>query len=170
VVETPTGPQEPQPELRPAWVRAVPDEAAVAVIAQGFAAAVETPSVIYLEGDLGAGKTTFARAYVHALGFEGYVKSPTYGLLEVYEAGGQQVLHLDLYRIEDPEELEFLSLRDLFGEHSVLLVEWPDRGGALLPAPDLVLTFAERGDSRYISCEAQTERGARLARKLDQAI
>ena len=119
--------------------------------------------VIWLQGDLGAGKTLFARAFIHALGYEGYVKSPSYGLLETYRASGMQILHLDLYRIEDPEELEYLAIRDLFDEATVLLVEWPDRGGNLLPAADLVLHFFEQGELRKIRCEPVSVAGAALA-------
>jgi tRNA threonylcarbamoyladenosine biosynthesis protein TsaE len=125
---------------------------------------------VYLRGDLGAGKTTFARAYIHALGFAGYVKSPSYGLLETYQVGGQTVLHLDLYRIEDPEELEYLAVRDLFDAASVLLVEWPDRGRQHLPAPDLVLDFGEMGAVRFIHCTAVSERGAAVADRVLQAL
>jgi len=152
----------------PAWTEVVEDEDAVAVLAAKFADYVEAPLVIYLNGDLGAGKTTFARAYVHALGFTGYVKSPSYGLLETYEAGGQKILHLDLYRIEDPEELEYLALRDLFGDQSVLLVEWPDRGKHHLPGPDLVLEFGEKGEARFVSCLVRSDRGRKLAQKVSQ--
>ena len=145
------------------WTREVPDEAAAAAVAARFARYVEPPCVIWLQGDLGAGKTLFARAFIHALGYEGYVKSPSYGLLETYRAGGLQILHLDLYRIEDPEELEFLAIRDLFDEATVLLVEWPDRGGNLLPAADLVLHFFEQGELRKIRCEPVSVAGAALA-------
>jgi len=153
----------------PAWVRDVEDEEAVAVLATKFAHSVEMPVVIYLRGDLGAGKTTFARAYVHSLGFSGYVKSPSYGLLETYQAGGQKILHLDLYRIEDPEELEYLALRDLFDDQSVLLVEWPDRGKHHLPAPDLVLEFGENDEVRFVACHVHSERGQKVAEKTSQA-
>jgi len=146
-----------------AWLVEVPDEAASAAVAARFAAAVRTPCVIWLEGDLGAGKTLFARAFIHALGYEGYVKSPSYGLLETYHAGGVKVLHLDLYRIEDPEELEYLAIRDLFENDTVLLVEWPDRGGSLLPAADLTLRFFERSDTRCIRCVPATAAGKALA-------
>jgi tRNA threonylcarbamoyladenosine biosynthesis protein TsaE len=148
-----------------AWVETVRNEEAVAVLAGKFAVSVETPVVIYLRGDLGAGKTTFARAYIQSLGFSGYVKSPSYGLLETYEAGGQKILHLDLYRIEDPEELEYLALRDLFDDESVLLVEWPDHGKHYLPEPDLVLEFGEKSEIRFVSCQVHSERGQRLADK-----
>jgi tRNA threonylcarbamoyladenosine biosynthesis protein TsaE len=152
-----------------AWSRAMPDEGAVAELASMFAACVETPVVVYLQGDLGAGKTTFARAYVHALGFEGYVKSPSYGLLETYEAGGQKVLHLDLYRIEDPEELEYLAIRDLFDHATALLVEWPERGLNYLPLPDLVLEFGENDEVRFIRCRVCTPSGLGLAEKVAKA-
>ena len=149
-----------------AWQREVVDEQAVADLASEFAARVSAPLVIYLQGDLGAGKTTFARAYIHALGFSGYVKSPSYGLLETYRAGGQDILHLDLYRIDDPEELEYLALRDLFGDSTVLMVEWPDRGENYLPAPDLVLFFGETDENRFVNCQSFSERGERLAQKI----
>ena len=152
--------------LDTAWTRPVRDEEAVASLAAEFSAAVELPAVIYLQGDLGAGKTTFARAYVHSLGFPGYVKSPSYGLLETYEAGGQKILHLDLYRIEDPEELEYLAIRDLYDAQTVLLVEWPDRGRNHLPRPDLVLEFGENEESRFIVCRPCSERGWSMAGKV----
>lgn len=154
---------------KPAWRRVV-DEAAVKELAAVFARAVRPPAVIYLRGDLGAGKTTFARAYIHALGFEGYVKSPSYGLLEIYQAGGQCVLHLDLYRIEDPEELEYLAIRDQFDDLAVLLVEWPDRGGDRLPAADLALHFEEQGKARAIECIPCSPAGAELAARVLQDI
>jgi tRNA threonylcarbamoyladenosine biosynthesis protein TsaE len=152
------------------WRRPVADEAAVGDLAAACARAVEAPATIFLRGDLGAGKTTFARAYIHALGFEGYVKSPSYGLLEIYAAGGQVVLHLDLYRIEDPEELEYLAIRDQLGDKTVLLVEWPDRGGRDLPPPDLLLDFGETEGARFIECTGCSERGRAMAARLFRNI
>ena len=134
-----------------------------------LAAVMITPCVVYLQGDLGAGKTLFTRAYIHSLGFDGYVKSPSYGLLETYRAGGQTILHLDLYRIEDPEELEYLAIRDLYGPECVLMVEWPDRGRNFLPDADLVLEFSEKGESRFIKCTPFSTEGRELARKLDKS-
>ena len=150
-----------------AWQVAVPDEAACAALAGRFAQHLEAPCVIYLQGDLGAGKTLFTRAYIHALGYQGYVKSPSYGLLETYEVAGKTVLHLDLYRIEDPEELEYLAIRDLYGARTVLMVEWPDRGGMLLPSPDLVLEFGETDASRFIRCRPFSRSGRALAKKVN---
>jgi len=144
----------------------VADEAAVQELAARFARTLQPPAVIFLRGDLGAGKTTFARAYIHALGYQGYVKSPTYGLLEIYRVAEQVVLHLDLYRIEHPEELEYLAIRDQFDDSTVLLVEWPDRGAGCLPAPDLVLDFGEGDGGRFIDCTSCTERGAAMAQRV----
>jgi len=146
-----------------AWRQDVVDEAAVRRLAATFAQAVMPPLVIYLRGDLGAGKTTFARAYIHALGYEGYVKSPSYGLLETYRVNALTVLHLDLYRIEDAEELEYLAIRDQFDERTVLLVEWPDRGAGFLPEPDLALDFGETDAVRFIECSARTAAGRAVA-------
>jgi len=148
------------------WRQAVPDETASTALAGLFARIVAPPCVIYLRGDLGAGKTLFTRAYIHALGFQGYVKSPSYGLLETYEVKDQVVLHLDLYRIEDPEELEYLAIRDLFKRNTVLMVEWPDRGEPLLPPPDILLEFGETDGSRHIDCRSFTSRGRDIADKV----
>ena len=116
-------------------------------LAARVAALVRPPLIVHLVGPLGAGKTVFARAFIHALGYSGRVKSPTYALLEQYparfgEASGQ-VLHVDLYRLVDPEELEFVGLTDLLDETTVLLVEWPEKGGAFVPPPDLVVRLAD---------------------------
>ena len=156
----------PEYVLEAVWRQGVPDEAAVARLAARFAEAVQPPLVLYLRGDLGAGKTTFARAYIHALGYQGYVKSPSYGLLETYEAGGFNILHLDLYRIEDPEELEYLALRDLFDARTVLLIEWPERGAGHLPDADLTLEFGENESGRYIACRGTSDHGLAVARSV----
>ena len=152
-----------------AWEVEVPDEDSSARLAGKLAAVMNPPCVVYLQGDLGAGKTLFTRAYIHALGFEGYVKSPSYGLLETYRAGGQTILHLDLYRIEDPEELEYLAIRDLYGPDCVLMVEWPDRGKNFLPDADLVLEFSEKGESRFIKCTPFSTGGRELAENLHKS-
>ena len=136
------------------------DESAVGSFANKFASELKVPLVIWLEGDLGAGKTTFARGLIHALGYKARVKSPTYGLLEQYLIDRIQVLHMDLYRISDPGELEFLGLEDMLDESSILLVEWPDRGGEWLPSADFVFTFAYAGsgrDLRWRACTRQAK-------------
>ena len=150
-----------------AWRVDLADEAASAALAGQFARALEPPCAVYLFGDLGAGKTLFTRACLHALGYEGYVKSPSYGLLETYRVSGLTVLHLDLYRIEDPEELEYLAIRDLYREDTVLMVEWPDRGSGHLPAPDLALEFDESNEERFVNCHVFTKHGRDLAGKIE---
>lgn len=131
-----------------------PDEEQLRSFANQFASVLQAPLVIWLEGDLGAGKTSFARAMIHSLGYDGGVKSPTYGLLEHYELASFHVLHLDLYRIGDPGELEFLGIEDLIDEHSIVLVEWPERGGDVLPSADFVFRFAYAEPGRELHWHA----------------
>src|SRR5450756_255332 len=103
---------------------------------------LESFSVIYLVGDLGAGKTTLARGFLRACGVTGSVRSPTYTLLEVYETPGSVVLHLDLYRLLEPSELETLGLREWARSGHTWLVEWPERGEGWLPPADLVVSLS----------------------------
>lgn len=105
-------------------------------------------AVLYLQGPLGAGKTTLARGLLRALGVQGAIRSPTYTLLEPYDIGGRTLVHLDLYRLNDERELEPLGLRDYPPERCWWLVEWPERGGARLPPADLVVTLAHDGATR----------------------
>lgn len=109
--------------------------------------------VITLSGDLGAGKTTLVRGMLRGLGFEGRVKSPSYGLVESYEIAGLEIHHLDLYRLGEPEELDFIGLEDLMGVDSVLLVEWPERAGGRLPAATRIISISFSGDGRRLRLE-----------------
>jgi tRNA threonylcarbamoyladenosine biosynthesis protein TsaE len=104
--------------------------------------------VVYLRGDLGAGKTTLARGWLRAAGVDGTLRSPTYTLMEPYTASGQSFLHLDLYRLADPSEVEQLGLRDYPVDSTIWLVEWPERGTGFLPPPDLEVQLSIQGEGR----------------------
>jgi len=137
------------------WNAGVVDEAGVRALAARLAGVARGGGVIHLEGDLGAGKTTFARALLHALGVDERVKSPTYSLLESYRVGDIDAHHLDLYRISNAAELEWLGLGDLWSNGALVLIEWPERGQGALPEPDL-RARAARGASRGPGLRAGT--------------
>ena len=125
--------------------------------------------VIYLTGDLGAGKTTFARGFLGQLGVAGAVRSPTYTLLELHELPGLTVLHIDLYRLRDASELEPLGLREWARPATLWLIEWPERGGGRLPAPDLTLTFTVGAGAHDIELRADSDRGKTWLARLNPA-
>ena len=135
------------------------DEPALVSLAARIAPALAAGGVVFLAGDLGAGKTTFARALLGALGVGSRVKSPTYSLIESYAAGDLTIHHLDLYRIADAGELEWLGLADLAVEPFLLLVEWPERAGERLPRADLIVRLAHAPAARDVVLEASTMRG-----------
>lgn len=131
------------------------------------AADPESPLVVGLTGDLGAGKTTLASGFLSALGHEGPVRSPTYTLIEPYRLAGRDVYHCDLYRLRDPAELDDLGLRDLLVDGSILLVEWPERAGHRLGSVDLLLRLGYAADEgRVVEIEGHTPTGRRIAQDL----
>lgn len=136
-------------------------------LGEALAKATRPGLVVFLEGDLGMGKTTLARGFVQAWGHCGAVKSPTYTIVEPYELGAAPLYHLDLYRLADPEELELMGIRDYFGENSVCLVEWPSRGLGVLPQADIVVTIRSEGSGRRLAFEAATEPGRLVLERLE---
>ncbi len=131
-----------------------------------IAQAVQGRGVIFLLGDLGMGKTTLSRGILRGCGHQGSVKSPTYTLVEPYEVEGKCIYHFDLYRLSDPEELEYLGIRDYFDADALCLVEWPDKGRGMLPVADMLLQIELQGYGRKLSWVAQTELGQKMADKL----
>ncbi|WP_051530296.1 tRNA (adenosine(37)-N6)-threonylcarbamoyltransferase complex ATPase subunit type 1 TsaE [Halomonas halodenitrificans] len=128
--------------------------------------ALEGRGRVYLVGELGAGKTTLARGVLRAYGHRGAVKSPTYTLVEPYELDGVRVYHFDLYRLGDPEELEFIGGRDLLGDDALSLIEWPARGEGWLPGPDLRIELRVAGSGREAWLEAHSAHGRTVLARL----
>ncbi len=107
-------------------------------------------SLIFLQGDLGAGKTTLVRGYLRAAGHAGTVKSPTYNVVEEYVVARKCIYHFDLYRINYPEELEWIGINDYLDRSATCFIEWPDKGQGILPKADLIITFTVVGNGRLV--------------------
>ncbi|NKB39169.1 MAG: tRNA (adenosine(37)-N6)-threonylcarbamoyltransferase complex ATPase subunit type 1 TsaE [Gammaproteobacteria bacterium] len=121
---------------------------------------------IYLQGDLGAGKTTLARGILRACGFQGKVKSPTYTLVESYSIQDKEIFHFDLYRLQNAEELANIGFRDYFSERALILLEWPEKAETLLPPADLQIAFQIEADSRILHLQDNSERAEELIKQL----
>lgn len=152
----------------------LPDPAATERLGASLSDAIRTvapPSlVLYLEGELGAGKTALTRALLAALGHAGRVPSPTYTLVEPYRLANYRVLHVDLYRLRDPAELDDLGLVDELGAGSLLIAEWPSRGAGRLPAPDLECEMVIVGTGREARFAGRSDAGLKVLRELRQVL
>lgn len=151
------------------------DETATIAIGSGLAevvksATVQQALVVYLNGDLGAGKTTLTRGFVRGMGHVGNVKSPTYTLVEPYELGEWRVFHFDLYRLADAEELEYMGIRDYFNNDCCCFIEWPEKGVGLLAKADLIINIAYQDEQRVIKLQAETAHGEQVVTELAQII
>ncbi|MGX9862742.1 MULTISPECIES: tRNA (adenosine(37)-N6)-threonylcarbamoyltransferase complex ATPase subunit type 1 TsaE [Pseudomonas fluorescens group] len=135
------------------------DEQAMSDFGARIARVTQGHGLIFLEGNLGMGKTTLSRGIIRGLGHAGAVKSPTFTLVEPYEIGDIRAFHFDLYRLVDPEELEFLGIRDYFEDDAMCLIEWPDKGAGFLPKPDLTITIGPQDSGRSLKILAEGSRG-----------
>ncbi|MCV2403105.1 tRNA (adenosine(37)-N6)-threonylcarbamoyltransferase complex ATPase subunit type 1 TsaE [Marinomonas sp. C2222] len=134
-------------------------EDAMEKLGAAFSSSLKEGAVVYLEGDLGMGKTTLVRGVLRGLGHEGAVKSPTYTLVEPYDVSGFEAYHFDLYRLSDPEELEYMGVRDYFSETSLCFIEWAEMGRGVLPEADLIVSLSFIKDGRHVVFSAKTEKG-----------
>ncbi len=137
----------------------VAGEEAMTALGTRIAKVTQGVGLIFLEGDLGAGKTTLSRGIIRGLGHVGAVKSPTFTLVEPYEIGPVRAFHFDLYRLVDPEELEYLGIRDYFEDDVLCLIEWPQRGAGFLPKPDLTITIGSHAEGRSLTLSPGGSRG-----------
>ena len=138
----------------------MPDEAATLALGASLAAGALAGRVLWLHGDLGAGKTTLVRGLLRALGHAGRVKSPTYALVEPYVVSGLHLYHFDFYRFEDDTEWVSSGFREYFSPHALCLVEWPERAEALLAPPDLDVSLSIDGEAREATLSSRTPAGA----------
>jgi tRNA threonylcarbamoyladenosine biosynthesis protein TsaE len=148
------------------WRKFIPDDEAMRALGARLAGACPSRILIYLDGDLGAGKSTLARGFIKGRGYNGHVKSPTYTLVEAYQTSTGIIYHLDLYRLSDPEELEFIGIRDIISGDATCLLEWPDKGQGLLPSPDLLVSIQHLTQGREVSIEAVSEGSTDIINRL----
>jgi tRNA threonylcarbamoyladenosine biosynthesis protein TsaE len=145
----------------------IPDSLEMENFGKEFYQAVGSEGLIlFLSGELGAGKTTFVRGFLRAMHYDGIVKSPTYTLVEPYELGDEKVYHFDFYRLTSAEELEDMGIRDYFHMHAICLIEWPEKALEQLPTSDLTIRIEINANSRHVTIDANTDRGKDVLQKL----
>ncbi len=144
-------------------------EADTLAVAQTFGQLLQAKGVVYLRGQLGAGKTTFCRGILRAYGYEGAVKSPTFTLVEPYDLQWGQVYHFDLYRIADPEELEFLGIEDYLAGGNLCLIEWSERGEGFLPSADIMVEIEVEKLTRRLILSSYSKYGEDIVARMTSA-
>lgn len=137
-------------------------EEAMLEFGQRLAEFFKEGAVVYLDGDLGMGKTTLVRGMLRGLGYEGPVKSPTYTIVEPYDVSGLDVYHFDLYRVTDPEELEYIGIRDYFSANTLSFIEWADMGRGVLPEADVIIHIGLVKSGREVVVESVSSKGDSL--------
>ena len=145
----------------------VADAVAMEMLGARLARCADSGLMVHLQGELGAGKTTLVRGFLREFGHAGSVRSPTYTLVEPYELFARRVYHLDLYRLGDPEELEWIGIRDLLDSDSIALVEWPERGRGVLPPADIEVVIEYRNSGRQVLVVGRSAPGERVVQQLD---
>ena len=146
------------------------NEAETVAFGRLFGEHMTAAAVIYLSGVLGAGKTTLTRGFVRGMGHQGNVKSPTYTLVEPYELAKWRIFHFDLYRLSEPEELEYMGIRDYFNDDCCCFIEWPEKGAGLLAKADLIINIAYQGEQRVINLHAKSTYGEKVLMALAKII
>lgn len=131
-------------------------EAEMVIFASQIARKTPTRAIIFLQGCLGAGKTTFVRGFMRALGYQDKVKSPTFALVEPYQVQNQKIFHFDLYRLKQAAELRAIGIEEYFSNEAIFLIEWPEKGESLLPSADLLVNIVMVGEQRKIDLEAKS--------------
>jgi len=145
------------------------DESETIALGAKMASALCGGEIIFLQGELGAGKTTFVRGLLNALGHSGNVKSPTYTLVEPYSITGLDVYHFDLYRINNPEELEAMGIRDYCDGKAICLFEWPEQGAGVLPEPDITLFLSHLSSGREVEIKSHSGTGENIQKSIKPA-
>jgi tRNA threonylcarbamoyladenosine biosynthesis protein TsaE len=137
----------------------IPTAAAMENFGGQLAHACHSRSILHLCGELGVGKTTLVRGFLRALGHTGTVKSPTYTLVEPYQISERMIYHFDFYRLGDPEELEYMGIRDYLEDNVIFLIEWPEKGGPFTPAPDVQIHLSHHAEARFLELQGHTAIG-----------
>jgi tRNA threonylcarbamoyladenosine biosynthesis protein TsaE len=145
----------------------IPNEQSMLTLGAKLAHLCKNTAIIFLNGQLGAGKTTFTRGFLRGLGYEGSVKSPTYTLVESYQLNHHTIYHFDFYRLRDPQELEFIGIQDYFTEKTICLIEWPDYGAGMLPTPDLSCDIELDSNGRNVKLIPHSEQGNSILHRFE---